>query len=300
MSVEVKTLQIDRAVFQQTLEKKLADLPPLPAIVTRIMQTVNNPNTSADELNKLISLDQGLASKLLRIVNSAYYGFPKRISTITHAVVILGFNTVRNLVLGVSAFGMLSKKAEGQGLNRVQFWEHSIAVAVGSSLLAKKKKPKTRSIVEEAFITGLLHDIGQLFLDCYFPVQYAVTLVYAERQNISMLEAEKKVLGIDHTIVGKKIAEQWNFPPSLVACIGSHHQPLAGSDYFEPSALVHAADWLAWRMQKGVGMVENMPEMDPAVSEWLAFSEADFEDLLREVEAQFGAACEMMKIANAA
>ncbi len=300
MSVEVKTLQIDRAVFQQTLEKKLADLPPLPAIVTRIMQTVNNPNTSADELNQLISLDQGLASKLLRIVNSAYYGFPKRISTITHAVVILGFNTVRNLVLGVSAFGMLSKKAEGQGLNRVQFWEHSIAVAVCSSLLAKKKKPKTRSIVEEAFITGLLHDIGQLFLDCYFPVQYAVTLVYAERQNISLLEAEKKVLGIDHTIVGKKIAEQWNFPPSLVACIGSHHQPLAGSDYFEPSALVHAADWLAWRMQKGVGMVENMPEMDPAVSEWLAFSEADFEDLLREAEAQFGAACEMMKIANAA
>jgi putative nucleotidyltransferase with HDIG domain len=300
MSVEVKTLQIDRAVFQQTLEKKLADLPPLPAIVTRIMQTVNNPNTSADELNQLISLDQGLASKLLRIVNSAYYGFPKRISTITHAVVILGFNTVRNLVLGVSAFGMLSKKAEGQGLDRLQFWEHSIAVAVCSSLLAKKKKPKTRSIVEEAFITGLLHDIGQLFLDCYFPVQYAVTLVYAERQNISLLEAEKKVLGIDHTIVGKKIAEQWNFPPSLTACIGLHHHPIPGSDHFEASALVHAADWIAWQMQKRVGKTDNSPEMDAAVAEWLGLGEEDFQQLMVEVESQFGAACEMMKLANAA
>jgi putative nucleotidyltransferase with HDIG domain len=264
------------------------------------MQTVNNPNTSADELNQLISLDQGLASKLLRIVNSAYYGFPKRISTITHAVVILGFNTVRNLVLGVSAFGMLSKKAEGQGLNRVQFWEHSIAVAVCASLLAKKKKPKTRSIIEEAFITGLLHDIGQLFLDSYFPVQYAVTLVYAERQNISILDAEKKVLGIDHTIVGKKIAEQWNFPPSLVSCIGSHHHPVPDTDHFESCALVHAADWLAWQMQKGVGKVEILPEMEASVQEWLGFSDADIQDLMRDVESQFVAACEMMQIAKAA
>src|ERR1051326_3566235 len=111
MPPDVKSIRIDRIVFQQTLEKKLADLPPLPAVVTRIMQTVNDPDTSAEDLNKLISMDQGLASKVLRIVNSSYYGFPKRISTITHAVVILGFNTVRNLVLGVSAFGLLSQKS---------------------------------------------------------------------------------------------------------------------------------------------------------------------------------------------
>src|SRR6266496_2954408 len=128
MLPEVKTIRIDRAVFQQTLEKKLADLPPLPAVVTRIMQTISNPSTGADELSRLISLDQGLSSKILRIVNSAYYGFPKRISTITHAVVILGFNTVRNLVLGVSAFGMLPQKGTTSGLNRSQFWEHSVAV----------------------------------------------------------------------------------------------------------------------------------------------------------------------------
>src|SRR5437764_5120821 len=129
MPPDVKSIRIDRAVFQQTLEKKLADLPPLPAVVTRIMQTINSPTTSADELSRLISLDQGLSSKILRIVNSAYYGFPKRISTITHAVVILGFNTVRNLVLGVSAFGMLPQKASASGLNRTKFWEHSVAVA---------------------------------------------------------------------------------------------------------------------------------------------------------------------------
>src|SRR5882757_599437 len=138
MPPDVKSIRIDRAVFQQTLEKKLADLPPLPAVVTRIMQTVNSPDTSAEDLNKLISMDQGLSSKVLRIVNSSYYGFPKRISTITHAVVILGFNTVRNLVLGVSAFGMLPQKGMASGLNRAKFWEHSVATAVGASVITRK------------------------------------------------------------------------------------------------------------------------------------------------------------------
>src|SRR6185369_3960594 len=148
MPPEVKTIRIDRVVFQQTPEKKLADLPPLPAVVTRIMQTINNPTTSAEELSRLISLDQGLSSKMLRIVNSAYYGFPKRISTITHAVVILGFNTVRNLVLGVSAFGMLSRKNGSGGLNRTKFWEHSVATAVAAGIIARKKQPKNRSLIE--------------------------------------------------------------------------------------------------------------------------------------------------------
>src|SRR5438093_1337301 len=182
MPPDIKSIRIDRTVFQQTMEKKLADLPPLPAVVTRIMETVNNPDTSAEDLNKLISMDQGLSSKVLRIVNSSYYGFPKRISTITHAVVILGFNTVRNLVLGVSAFGLLGQKSMPYGLNRAKFWEHSVATAAAGSVLAKRRLSKVRSAAEEAFIGGLLHDIGALFLDSYFPVQYAVAMAFAARE----------------------------------------------------------------------------------------------------------------------
>src|SRR5947208_2079491 len=154
MPPDVKSIRIDRAVFQQTLEKKLADLPPLPAVVTRIMQTVNNPDTSAEDLNKLISMDQGLASKMLRIVNSSYYGFPKKIGTITHAVLILGFNTVRNLVLGVSAFGQLSRKSGSEGLDRNRFWQHSVASAVAAGIVAKRKQPRNRSLAEQGFLSG--------------------------------------------------------------------------------------------------------------------------------------------------
>jgi HD-like signal output (HDOD) protein len=300
MPPDVKSLQIDRTVFQQTLEKKLADLPPLPTVVTKIMETVNDPNTSAEDLNKLISLDQGLSSKMLRIVNSAYYGFPKRISTLTHAVVILGFNTVRNLVLGVSAFGMLAPKGPSAGLNRGLFWEHAVATAVAASVIAKKRKPKTRQVIEEAFLVGLLHDFGKLFLDCYFPVQYAVTLAFAQRQGVSVSQAEQTVLAIDHAFVGKKIGEHWNFPPSIVAALASHHVPLESSEFFESMAIVHAADYYAWlsghpSLEKGA-----QPEMDPRVQEWLGFTAEDEQWVLTEIGSQFGAAKEMLQMADAA
>jgi HD-like signal output (HDOD) protein len=297
MLPEVKTLRIDRETFRQTLEKRLADLPPLPAVVTRIMQTINDPNCSAEELNRLISLDQGLSSKILRIVNSAYYGFPKRISTITHAVVILGFNTVRNLVLGVSAFGMLSQKSSASILDRTQFWQHCVAAAIASSILAKKKVPKSRGLIEEAFLGGLLHDIGELFLDCYFPVQYAVTAAHAMREGITLREAEMAVLEIDHVSIGKHIAEHWNFPPSLTASIGDYDAPQPDSPYFPSAAIVQAADWVTW--QAGVGVPENIagPTMTEEVQAWLAFTEEDFRWLQNELETQFAAACDLMQVA---
>lgn len=300
MPPDVKSIRIDRAVFQQTLEKKLADLPPLPAVVTRIMETVNNPETSATDLNRLISMDQGLASKVLRIVNSAYYGFPKRISTITHAVVILGFNTVRNLVLGVSAFGLLSHKSMPYGLNRAKFWEHSIAAAVAGSVIAKKRLPKQRNAPEEAFIGGLLHDIGTLFLDSYFPVQYAVAMAFAAREQKSALEAEGLVLGIDHVSVGRRIAEYWNFPPHLVAMLGSHHNPSASKDYFDLTATIHAGDWLAW--QCGYAPSEHTlgEPLDPEVETWLGFDEETLEWAKREVEQQFRGCEDLLRLAREA
>src|SRR6478672_2637103 len=148
MPPDVKSIRIDRAVFQQTLEKKLADLPPLPAVVTRIMQTVNNPDTSAEDLNKLISMDQGLSSKVLRLVNSSYYGFPRRISTITHAVVILGFNTVRNLTTSLGVFNAFDACGQQTALDRDKFWAHSLGTAVAAGVIARRKNIPAKSVEE--------------------------------------------------------------------------------------------------------------------------------------------------------
>lgn len=298
MPPEVKSIRIDRAVFQQTLEKKLADLPPLPAVVTRIMETVNSPDTSAEDLNRLISMDQGLSSKVLRIVNSSYYGFPKRIGTITHAVVILGFNTVRNLVLGVSAFGLLSQKSMPYGLNRAKFWEHSVATGVGAAVLARRKLPKVRNAPDEGFIGGLLHDIGSLFLDSYFPVQYAVAMAFAAREGKTSLEAENMVLGINHVIVGRKITEHWNFPAHLVAMVSGHHDPVQQKEHFDMTALVHAADWLAWESGYAASEHSAGHELAPEVAEWLGFDEEAWTVAKTELTTQFKSCEELLRIAR--
>ncbi len=298
MPPDIKSIRIDRTVFQQTLEKKLSDLPPLPIVVTKIMETVNNPNTSAEDLNKLIALDQGLASKVLRIVNSAYYGFPKRISTLTHAIVILGYNTVRNLVLGVSAFGLLGQKSMPYGLNRAKFWEHSIAAAVAGSTVAKKRLPKVRSAAEEAFIGALLHDIGALFLDSYFPVQYAVAMAFAARESQSAHDAESLVLGLDHVTVGRRIAEHWNFPPHLVAIIGGHHCPTEHPEHFDLVAIVHTADWLAWECGHIASEHTRGPVLAPEVVEWLGWDEAMWECVKQETQEQYQANASLLQIAQ--
>lgn len=296
MPPEVKVLRVDRDVFQQTLEKKLADLPILPSIVAKIIETANNPNATAGEMQRLIVMDQGLASKILRIVNSAYYGFPKRISTVSQAVMILGFSTVRNLVMGVSAFGMLAQKSMPYGLDRSKFWEHCAATAVSGSLLAKHRLPHNRNAPEEAFLGGLMHDVGSLFLDSYFPVQYAVAMAFAAREGKSAREAESLVLGIDHVMIGKRIAEHWNFPPHTMTMIGLHHDPNASHEHFEMIAIIHAADWLAWQCEHPSSEHTNAPVLNREVDDWLLFEESDWNKIKDELHSQYQQCEQLVKM----
>lgn len=253
------------------IEDELQDLPPLPAVIMRVMQTVNDPTTSASDLNRLISTDQALASKVLRLVNSSYYGFPRKIATITNAVVILGFNTVRNLTTSLGVFNAFDAQGQKTALDRDAFWAHSMGVAVAASAIAKRKGIGTKS-VEEVFIGGLLHDIGKLFLDQYFPDQYAIAMKLAGAAKISIWEAEKTALGVGHALVGKRIAEKWNLPPSLTAMITLHHQPTYAKEYFEITATIQAADRVSRRLALGSGGDPLVPNLAPEVEQWLAFT----------------------------
>ena len=268
------------------IEDELQDLPPLPAVIMRVMQTVNDPTTSASDLNRLISTDQALASKVLRLVNSSYYGFPRKIATITNAVVILGFNTVRNLTTSLGVFNAFDAQGQKTALDRDAFWAHSMAVAVAASAIARRKGIGTKS-VEEVFIGGLLHDIGKLFLDQYFPDQYAISMKLANAAKISIWEAEKTALGVGHALVGKRIAEKWNLPPSLTAMITLHHQPAYAKEYFEITATIQAADRVARRLALGSGGDPLVPNLAPEVEQWLAFNPAMWEAVETEACQKF-------------
>ena len=253
------------------IEDELQDLPPLPAVILRVMQTVNDPTTSASDLNRLISADQALASKVLRLVNSSYYGFPRKIATITNAVVILGFNTVRNLTTSLGVLNAFDSRGQKTALDRDAFWAHSMGVAVAAGVVARRKGIGSKS-VEEVFIGGLMHDIGKLFLDQYFPDQYAIAIKLANAAKISVWEAEKTALGVGHALVGKRIAEKWNLPHSLTAMITLHHQPVFAKEHFELAGTIQAADHIARKLALGNAGDALVPSLAPEVEKWLAFS----------------------------
>ena len=277
------------------IEDELQDLPPLPAVIMRVMQTVNDPTTSASDLNRLIAGDQALASKVLRLVNSSYYGFPSRIATITNAVVILGFNTVRNLSTALGVFNTFDPTGCETALDRDEFWAHSIAVAVASGVIAKRKGIASK-VVEEVFVGGLMHDIGKLFLDQYFPAQYAIAIKLATAANISIWDAEKTALGVGHALVGKRIAEKWNLPPSLTSMITLHHQPAFAKEHFEVTSIVQAADYVAHKLSLGNAGDNFLPPLAPEVEKWLAFSPPVWEAIEKDTLLKFEDSKEFLKV----
>jgi len=225
-------------VNAEKIAKKIDELPPLPLVVQKLLNAVGNDFSSAKDIGATLSMDQALTSKVLKLVNSAFYGLPGKISTVTRAVVILGNAAVRNLALAFASFDAL-KKLRGP-IDQEKFWDHALTCAVGAQALAPYfKYPEP----EEAFIAGLLHDIGHLLLSTAFPEEYMET-----RKNISAnyLEREEEILGITHTEAGTRLLEHWQIPEKLCRATRFHHSPKLASVTNEPLiSLVILADILS-------------------------------------------------------
>ena len=218
---------------------KFKDLPALSDVVAKVMRIVANPFTSASDLNQVISFDQALTFKVLRLANSAYYGFPHEINTITQAVTILGFNTLRNLALSISVHKMLFSEKEKPHFSHRDFWKHCVGTAVASRLLAKRIGYKSE---DNAFTAGLLHDIGKSVLDKVMHEEFMKALQYSKQYEKPLWEAEQKFCGVTHTYVGGLLAEIWNLPTELKFAMEHHHDLEWNSDMDILAAIVHAAN----------------------------------------------------------
>ncbi len=196
-------------------------LAPFPKIVQRILDITNDETSSAKDLSRCIKEDMSLTARILRIVNSAYYGFSRTIGNIEHAIVILGFNEVVNIAMAL----ILTRQYPGGRntlLDKEQFWMHSVCTGYMARTLSKQ----VRSIsAEDAFVAGLLHDIGKVVLDQFFPEELEQALQYARENKVSLRQASLKLLDIDHTEVGTRVAEHWELPLTLVQAIQYHHDP---------------------------------------------------------------------------
>lgn len=202
------------------LLNRIDELPPLPAVAARVMSMAEDERTSAMDLAQVLATDQALTAKLIRISNSAYYGFARRISTVREAVVMLGFKQVRQVAVGASLMNTFKRGAPGDPFDLDLFWGHSVAVAVAAEGLAKKSfavKP------EDAFTAGILHDIGRLVLRQVLPDEFAQAVHIARTGELTLHEAELECTGYSHDDVGRVLGDQWKFPGHLVEAVQCHH-----------------------------------------------------------------------------
>ena len=272
---------------------KFKDLPTLPDVVAKVMRIVSNPLTSADDLNQVISLDQALTFKVLRLANSAYYGFPQEITTITQAVTILGFNTLRNLALSISVHKMLFGGREKTQFSHRDFWKHCVGTAVGAKLLAKRVGYKSE---DNAFTAGLLHDIGKNVLDKVMHDEFMKALQASRDTGKPLWEAEREYCGVDHAYVGGLMAETWNLPADLKIAIERHHDLGPDSPPDVLTAVVHAANELCREAHVGSGGDFGALQLRPEVRQLLNLREEGQGLVLEELNARIKEAEDFLKI----
>lgn len=227
------------------------DLPALPHVVVRIMELTEDPDATAQDINQVLNQDQGMTARVLRLANSAFYGFPRRISSVTDATIFLGFRTVRSIVMAASVSEILSKEVEGYALAPGELWRHSQSVAIASRHLARQTKFNG---IDVAYTAGLLHDIGKVILNTYMQDAYQEVVTKTSQGNISFIQAEEEILGFNHAQVGARVAEKWNLPVDLVEAIAYHHSPDKAVHNESLTAIVHVADAICLSMGIGIGI----------------------------------------------
>jgi HD-like signal output (HDOD) protein len=241
-----------------------------------------NPRTSAKEVAQLISNDPAITSKILRVVNSSFYGFPQRITTITHAIVILGFNTIRSIVLSSTIFDAFKGgQQRSDGFDRVQFWKHSIACGAAAKVLAKRLG---HSGVEEFFIAGLLHDVGKIILDQYLHEQAQKVMDTVRQKDILWVRAEEEVMGVTHAELGGWLFQKWNLSKALVESCTCHHNPTLATDNLKAVSVVHFADIVSRSLMVGSGGDRRMPMLSDTAWQAMDLPPGSMERIVSEAD----------------
>jgi len=244
--------QFERSVKSEVLKELIArmeTLPSMPELFHRISAKLRDEECSLEDVGDIIASDIGMTAKLLKLVNSAFFGLRREINSPQEAVTFLGLDTIKALVLAVNAFASFEDADPGP-LSIEKLWEHSMQIGNWCKSIARHEELSPAEI-DECFISGMLHDVGKLALSANLPGQYRECLKIAETEKIAIPAAEEKIFGANHADVGGYLLSLWGLPPRVVDAIACHHHPLSSVvPTFVPLGMVHAADAIASEMDQ--------------------------------------------------
>lgn len=232
------------------LVNRIDEIPVFPLTVRNILKLIDDPKTNVKDIEKEILKDQGFTAKVLKLANSSYFGASRKIKTVSQATTLLGFKEIRSMILASSVGSVLSAELKGYALEKEALWKQSQICAITAGVISKKiKYPHP----DQAYIAGLLRDIGKVILDHYLNDQFQTIMDLVNDGNKPFLEVEEQVLGFNHCHVGSKIAEKWQLPEVLVEAIALHHQPEKAVIDTKLVAITHIADGLVMMMGLHIG-----------------------------------------------
>jgi HD-like signal output (HDOD) protein len=275
-SIEVERDLPSGDILKKIILNRLTELPPMPQVMFKAREIMNDPTSSFKALADILEKDQAMATRVLRLSNSAYYGLAGKVTSLQHAAVLLGYKTVGEVVAMATSSKLLGDSLEGYGLNSGDLWKHSLAVAISSRLIAAKGH---KELENDAFSAGLIHDAGKIVLNKYVLERRDAFEDYMNDQSKSFLDAEKEILGFDHSEIAAGMCDVWKIPKSLVSAICFHHNP-SSTNGNVLAIIVHVADALALMSGIGAGVDGMLYKMDQRAQESLGLNEEDLRAIL--------------------
>lgn len=261
--------------IREKIRKQLSgigNLPAIPHIITEVTQLLDNDKTSASDLCKVIAKDQALAAKILAVANSPLYGLPRRVATIEFAIVIIGFEHIKNILLALSLLDTLRVR-KSPDWNHNEYWIHSLLVATAGKRIADDLRyPKSG----EVFTVGLLHDMGLAILHKYLNYDFKKIIKLVKNEGITYHEAEKTILGYTHAEVAEYLLERWNFPPYIIEAVVNHHHPSMAEKNPVLASLIHLVDYMTYKLGIGNFTWDTGYEFDENIIDILGFGNINY------------------------
>jgi len=273
----VQTADQTKAIVDQALAS-IGDIATLPEVTIKIIQIVEDPKSTARDLHQVIKNDPALSVKVLKVVNSAFYGLPGQVASIDRAIILLGLSAVKNLAIAASIARLFKGRRISEHFSAADMWQHSVAVAVAARDLSNLSPHPGLS--DEIFVTGLIHDIGTMVERQAFPDQFAQVINHCMGGDTGFLACERNLIGADHQAFGVGLTTKWKFPRHLRASVGFHHNPEALSvELRNMATLIQLADVLCCQEKIGFYLTAQHGDITEAMLDTLSLTAAQIEQV---------------------